>query len=74
MAYSGYVVRSKFSVIIGSPSGRDSGLNWGVGELLVWEGQARVNEGRQLMFMVYKEHLHVCTEITCKYCPYIRVM
>ena len=64
------MVRSKSSVIIGSPSGRNTSLDWGVGELLVWEGQARVNEGCQLMFMVYKEHLH---ENACKYCPYIEI-
>lgn len=71
MPYGSCVVRSKSGVIVRGFSGRDSGLDWGVGELLVGKGQARINEGCQLMIVIYEEHLYVyvCTEIacTCKY-------
>ena len=43
---------------IGGSSGRDCGLDGGVGELLVGKGKARVNKGHQLMFMVCEEQLH----------------
>ena len=39
------MVGSKSSVVIGGSSSRDSGLDGGVGKLLVGQGKARVNEG-----------------------------
>lgn len=76
------MVRSKCSVIIGGSSG-DSGRDGGIGELLIREGQARVNEGRQFMFMIYEEDLYeqkvhahvlnVCTVIRHVYMGYTNV-
>lgn len=57
VAYSGSVVGSKSSVVVGGSSSRDSVLDGGVGELLVGQGKTRVNEGRQLMLMVDEENL-----------------
>ena len=58
MAYSGSVVGSKSSVVVGGSSSRDSVLDGGVGELLVGQGKTRVNECRQLMLMVDEENLY----------------
>ena len=52
------MVGSKSGVVVGCSSSRGHGrLDGGVGELLVGQRKARVNEGRQFMFMVYEENL-----------------
>ena len=50
MAYSGCVVGSKSSVVVGgSSSGGYGGLDGGVGELLIGQRKTRVNEGSWCM-------------------------
>ena len=45
VAYSGCVVGSKSSVVVGGSLSKDGVLDGGVGELLVGQGKTRVNEG-----------------------------
>ena len=52
------MVRSKSSVVVRDPAGsRGRGLDRGVGEFLIGEGEPWVDEGRQLVFVIDEENL-----------------